>query len=220
MKALRPVLLMGVVASLALMGACTTSPDSGQPNQGAATVSCSYNQAGTPAKAADLPPTTGVAATGTYQVTMAMDAGDVTMTLDRSNAPCAVNSFASLVSQGYFDDTVCHRLAPDFVLQCGDPSASGYGGPGYRFADELTGNETYTYGVVAMANSGADSNGSQFFIVLGQDVGLPASYVVLGQVTTESMRVVQSIADQGVDPNDPAGTLPAEGGHIKTVTGA
>ncbi len=221
MKALRRVILVTALATLAgLAAGCTASPNTGRPATSGETVSCSYSASGSPAKPVELPNGTNVPATGQYQVTMAMDAGDVIMNFDRSNAPCAVNSFESLASQGYFDDTVCHRLEQDFVLQCGDPSASGFGGPGYRYDDELTGQETYTYGVVAMANSGADTNGSQFFIVLGETVNLSADYVILGTVESGSMPVIQSIADQGVDPSDPRGTLPAEGGHIKTVTGA
>jgi peptidyl-prolyl cis-trans isomerase B (cyclophilin B) len=153
---------------------------------------------------------------------MHMDAGDVVMTLDRDNAPCAVHSLESLVTQGYFDDTICHRLAPDFVLQCGDPTATGRGGPGYRFADELTGQENYRYATVAMANAGPDTNGSQFFIVIASDAHLPPSYTVLGTVDANSMKVVDAIAAQGIDPNDPnasvQGGLPSEGGHIASMT--
>jgi peptidyl-prolyl cis-trans isomerase B (cyclophilin B) len=147
-----------------------------------------------------------------------MDAGDVTLVMDRTNAPCAINSFESLVEQGYFDDTSCHRLAPGFVLQCGDPTATSRGGPGYSYADELTGKETYLYGTLAMANAGPNTNGSQFFIVIADDAGLPPSYTVLGSVDTDGMQVVEAIAAQGgVDPSNPQGSAPKEGGHIKSV---
>jgi len=152
---------------------------------------------------------------------MSMTAGDVVMTFDRANAPCAVNSFASLVAQSYFDNTDCHRLALNFVLQCGDPSGTGRGGPGYSFADELTGNETYPRGTVAMANAGPNTNGSQFFIVLA-DAKLPASYDVLGTVSADSMQVVDAIAAKGLDPNAPISNgndgKPLWGAHIDTVT--
>jgi len=147
-----------------------------------------------------------------------MDAGDVTMTLDRAGAPCAVNSLVSLASQQYFDNTSCHRLVPDFVLQCGDPTGTGRGGPGYTFKDELSGSETYPYATVAMANAGPNTNGSQFFIVIGHTVQLPPKYDVLGAADAASMTVVESIAAQGVDPTDPAGIRPAEGAHIITAT--
>ena len=131
-----------------------------------------------------------------------MDAGDVVMNLDRSKTPCAVNSFTALVTQHFFDNTSCHRLVPNFVLQCGDPTGTGTGGPGYTFNDELTGQETYPVGTVAMANSGPNTNGSQFFIVIGsQAATLGPNYDVLGTVTPDSMAVVQSIAQQGVVGN-------------------
>jgi len=182
------------------------------------TVSCVYTAHGTPSKPVQPPSGQNVPSTGTLTVTMHMDAGDVVMSFDRSGAPCAVHSFESLAAQKFFDDTSCHRLVPGFVLQCGDPTGTSTGGPGYEFADELSGHETYTYGTVAMANAGPNTNGSQFFIVLGQNVGLPPSYTVLGTVDTASMAVIESIAAAGVDPSDPAGIKPAEGGHIQSVT--
>lgn len=114
-------------------------------------------------------------------MTLLMEEGEVTITLDRSAAPCTVNSFLALAEQGYFDDTTCHRLVDTgiFVLQCGDPTATGMGGPGYVFDDELTGDETYPPGTVAMANAGPDTNGSQFFMVWAE-TELPASYTVFG----------------------------------------
>jgi peptidyl-prolyl cis-trans isomerase B (cyclophilin B) len=149
---------------------------------------------------------------------MHMDAGDVTLTMDRSKAPCTVNSFESLADQGYFDDTSCHRLAPDFVLQCGDPTATGRGGPGYRYADELTGTETYPYGTLAMANAGPNTNGSQFFIIIADGVRLAPSYTVFGSVDAAGMQVIEAIAAQGgVDPSNAQGSAPKEGGHIKAV---
>ena len=194
-----------VMAVLAGCGGAPTTPGSSSP--AVPTVSCVYTPAGSAAKPVSLPPGTAPA-TGTLTVTLRMDAGDVTMTLDRAGAPCAVHSFESLAAQHYFDDTSCHRLEPGFVLQCGDPTGTSRGGPGYRYADELSGKETYTYGVVAMANAGPDTNGSQFFIVLGKDVGLPPQYDVLGSVSTAGMTVVESIVAQGL----------AQGGaHIATV---
>jgi peptidyl-prolyl cis-trans isomerase B (cyclophilin B) len=149
-----------------------------------------------------------------------MSGGDVTMTFDRSPAPCAVGSFEFLASQGYFDATTCHRFVDGFVLQCGDPLAQGFGGPGYRFDDELSGTETYPYGTVAMANSGPNSNGSQFFIVIGQSVNLPPDYVVLGTVDPASMATIETniVAHGGVDPTDPNGSAPRQGGDIISVT--
>jgi len=191
----------------------------GSGNNGNSSIAtCQYNAFGTAARPVDTPPTENVSRVGTAKVTMTMDAGVVTMDFDRSSAPCAVNSFESLAKQKYYDDTSCHRLSLGFVLQCGDPTGNGTGGPGYQYKDELSGNETYPYGTVAMANAGPDTNGSQFFIVLGDNAGLGPSYVVLGHVEPDSMKVIESIAAQGVDPNDPSGIKSLEGAHIQTIT--
>ncbi|MET0295928.1 MAG: peptidylprolyl isomerase, partial [Microbacterium sp.] len=114
--------------------------------------------------------------------------------------PCTVESFVSLAQQQYFSNTECHRLTTSgiFVLQCGDPTGTGRGGPGYRFDDELDGGETYPAGTVAMANAGPGTNGSQFFLVY-EDTPLPPSYTVFGQLSSEGLEVVQTIAADGVE---------------------
>ncbi|MDR0283859.1 MAG: peptidylprolyl isomerase [Propionibacteriaceae bacterium] len=184
-----------------------TGPGSTPPGAAAtgaatgATVACDYPSDGKAAKAVDKPSTEDVPATGTAKITLQMAAGDLVLDLDRAGAPCAVNSFESLVKQGFYDDTTCHRLVPDFVLQCGDPTGTSSGGPGYRYADELSGQEKYSYGVVAMANAGPDTNGSQFFIVIGANAAsLPPSYDVLGTVETGSLTVLGQIAAIGENP--------------------
>jgi peptidyl-prolyl cis-trans isomerase B (cyclophilin B) len=110
-----------------------------------------------------------------------------------------VHSVLSLAEQGYFDDTSCHRLTTQgiFVLQCGDPTATGSGGPGYSFADELTGQETYPAGTIAMANAGPDTNGSQFFLVY-EDTELAPSYTTFGTLDDAGLDVVREVADAGV----------------------
>ncbi len=162
-------------------------------------VTCDYPSKGQPAKPVDPPPTNDVAASGTLAVTLNMTEGPVVITMDRSATPCAVNSFESLVKQGYFTDTSCHRLVDQgiYILQCGDPTGTGRGGPGYRMLDELTGKEVYSAGVVAMANSGPDTSGSQFFIVWA-DSQLPPAYTVVGTIDETSLKVVTTIASRGV----------------------
>lgn len=175
----------------------TTSPigDTAQTSL----VNCAYQPYGEPARPVDPPPTTDVKASGTFTVTLHMTEGPVVIALDRSSAPCTVNSFETLVKQGFYDDTSCHRLVDQglYLLQCGDPTGTGSGGPGYRFDDELTGTEAYPAGAVAMANNGPNTNGSQFFIVWA-DSDIPPTSTVFGTVAGESLGVVTTIASRGV----------------------
>ncbi|MGA0081211.1 MAG: peptidylprolyl isomerase [Ilumatobacteraceae bacterium] len=119
-----------------------------------------------------------------YSAVVTTNKGEFTIALNSETAPLAVNSFVTLARYQYFDNTQCHRAIPEFVVQCGDPTATGSGGPGYSFADELPQEGEYVIGSIAMANSGPDTNGSQFFIITGeQGVTLPPSYTLFGQVT-------------------------------------
>ncbi len=164
---------------------------------------CTYTSSGTAAKEVSPPSNTSPLNSGTVDVTMVLNGKDVPMTLNRSTAPCGVNSFLSLASQGFYNDTNCHRLTHSDqlnILQCGDPTGQGNGGPGYTFVGETTGTETYPVGTVALANAGASSNGSQFFIVYGNTTIDPA-YTILGTVTGDGMSVIQDIASQGVQRN-------------------
>jgi peptidyl-prolyl cis-trans isomerase B (cyclophilin B) len=187
----------------------------------AGTTTCDYPAAGQAAKPAKPPATTGVPATGQVTYTLALTGGTVKITMDRAKAPCTVNSFASLADQGYFNDTSCHRLVDSgiFVLQCGDPSGTGGGGPGYSFADETTGKESYTSGAVAMANAGPDTNGSQFFLVWSDSTQLPPSYTVFGQMDKASRDVVAQMAGEGEDGSNGDGDgKPNNPSRISTVT--
>ena len=122
--------------------------------------------------------------TKTYTALISTNKGDLTVVLDPTKAPGTVNNFVNLARSKYFDDTVCHRAIPTFVVQCGDPTATGAGGPGYAIADELPAAGEYKLGSLAMANSGPNTNGSQFFIISGeQGMTLPPSYSLFGQVT-------------------------------------
>jgi peptidyl-prolyl cis-trans isomerase B (cyclophilin B) len=126
--------------------------------------------------------------------------GPMTLQLDRAAAPCAVESFVSLAQQRYFNNTPCHRLTSGTlnVLQCGDPTGTGRGGPGYEFRDELTGTEQYTRGVIAMANAGPNTNGSQFFIVYKNST-LGPNYTIFGKVTS-GLPVIDKVAAKGSTP--------------------
>ncbi len=129
-----------------------------------------------------------------YGATIRTSCGDITVELFAGESPATANNFAFLAREGFYDATVVHRVVPGFVVQMGDPTGTGTGGPGYRFADELAAarNRGYDRGTVAMANAGPDTNGSQFFICL-DDVGLPPQYAVFGEVT-DGMDVVDAIA--------------------------
>jgi cyclophilin family peptidyl-prolyl cis-trans isomerase len=124
-------------------------------------------------------------ASKTYTAVVTTNKGEFSIVLDQTKAPLAANNFITLARYKYFDNTQCHRAILDFVVQCGDPTATGSGGPGYSFADELPQAGEYKLGSIAMANSGPNTNGSQFFIITGdQGVTLPPSYTLFGQVTS------------------------------------
>jgi cyclophilin family peptidyl-prolyl cis-trans isomerase len=122
--------------------------------------------------------------TKTYTAVVTTNMGTYSAVLDAAKAPGTVNNFVSLARNKYFDGITCHRAIPGFMIQCGDPTATGNGGPGYEFADELPAAGEYKIGSLAMANSGPNTNGSQFFVISGdQGVSLPPSYTLFGQVT-------------------------------------
>jgi peptidyl-prolyl cis-trans isomerase B (cyclophilin B) len=144
-------------------------------------------------------PTSTAPKTGTPTVAITTNLGEIDMQLDPTKAPCTVNSFLHLAQTGFFNDTTCHRLLTGDagkVLQCGDPTGTGTGGPGYQFADENLAGATYKKGTVAMANSGPNTNGSQFFMVYG-DSSFPPSYTPFAQITA-GQDILEKIAKGGV----------------------
>jgi cyclophilin family peptidyl-prolyl cis-trans isomerase len=149
----------------------------------------------------------------TYTATMRTSQGDMTITLDPKRAPQTVNNFVVLSRYHFYDGVSCHRIIPGFVIQCGDPQGTGQGGPGYKFPDELPKPGQYKIGSLAMANSGPNTNGSQFFVITGQQgVQLPPQYSLFGQVTA-GMDTAQKIDALGA----PSGT-PKEKVTIVSVT--
>lgn len=126
------------------------------------------------------------------QVRISTEKGDIVFSLFPDTAPMAVSNFVSLTNDGFYNGLTFHRRVEGFVIQGGDPNGNGTGGPGYKFPDELKDSHSYTRGIVAMANSGPNTNGSQFFIML-QDTPLPKAYTIFGEVT-EGMDVVDAIA--------------------------
>jgi peptidyl-prolyl cis-trans isomerase B (cyclophilin B) len=138
----------------------------------------------------------------TYEVLVETSCGDFTITLDPEASPKTTASFVALVQDGFYDGTVFHRIVPGFVIQGGDPTATGGGGPGYSTVDKPAATTRYTKGVVAMAKTAAEAagtSGSQFFVVTAEDAGLPPDYAVIGTVT-DGLDVVERIGVLG-DPN-------------------
>jgi cyclophilin family peptidyl-prolyl cis-trans isomerase len=154
----------------------------------------------------------------TYTADLETTFGTVTVELFPDDAPKTVNNFVSLAREGFYDDTVFHRVVKGFVVQGGDPTGTGSGGPGYKFEDEKIARD-YEAGTVAMANAGPNTNGSQFFIVLEDLRGrLPKNYTIFGKVTN-GMDVVQRISDIPVRPS-PSGepSSPVENVGLTSVT--
>ena len=167
------------------------------------------------------PPRAGKVPTEPAQVSASLETnqGDIGLMLDNGKSPCTVNSFASLANQGFFKDTTCHRLTTSeslSVLQCGDPTAQGSGGPGYQFANEYPTNQyqpddpklqepvLYPRGTLAMANAGPGTNGSQFFLVY-KDSQLPPNYTVFGTIDETGLATLDKIAAAGTADGTPDG---------------
>jgi cyclophilin family peptidyl-prolyl cis-trans isomerase len=189
---------------------------------------CGYQplsgQAAQAAKDVGTPPVKPVK--GTYEMAMDTSLGKIVAKVDANKASCTVNSFKYLAGKKFFDNTKCHRLVTEGikVLQCGDPTGTGSGGPKYGFGNEnvpkaeKSGQATYKRGVIAMAHSSApNSNGSQFFIVYG-DSPLPADYTIFGEIT-QGLDIVDSVAKAGAAPADQTGnTAPKKKIEIKDLT--
>ncbi len=136
--------------------------------------------------------------TKTYFATLKTTSGYIKIELSTSQTPITVNNFVVLSKKEFYNDTIFHRVIKGFMIQGGDPRGDGTGGPGYQFADEKFTGE-YTRGTVAMANSGPNTNGSQFFI-MHEDYDLPKNYVIFGHVVA-GMEIVDEIASAEVQPS-------------------
>jgi peptidyl-prolyl cis-trans isomerase B (cyclophilin B) len=152
----------------------------------------------------------------TWTLTFDTSCGTFVVRLDTGSAPATSASLVSLAREGFFDDTIFHRIVPGFVIQGGDPTQSGGGGPGYSTVDVPAPGARYVKGVVAMAKTGTEAPGtagSQFFVVTGEDIGLPPEYAVVGEVT-EGLDVVELIGTLG----DPATEQPLQPIVVESVT--
>ncbi len=150
----------------------------------------------------DSPPEMEIDTDRSYSAEMETSLGSMTIHLDPVRAPRTVNSFVFLARQGFFDGVIFHRVINGFVVQGGDPTGTGRGGPGYRFDDELPQPGRYELGSLVMANAGPDTNGSQFFIITGPNgVGLPPQYSLFGKVV-RGFEVAEAMQQVPTGPGD------------------
>ena len=181
---------------------------------------CVYAPSGAAARKVGIPPVKPRYKGKSYLATIKTNRGTVVLALSNSKATCTVNSFLYLASQNYFNNTPCHRLVTSgiYVLQCGDPTGTGSGGPGYKFANENTAGAKYTQGTVAMANAGPGTNGSQFFLVYRNSTTLPANYTLFGKIVS-GLGIIQNVAKAGSDnANGQGDGHPKEKVTIQSVT--
>jgi cyclophilin family peptidyl-prolyl cis-trans isomerase len=168
-------------------------------------------------KSYSQPPELIVDKNSKYTAVLDTSKGQIVIQLFTDKTPITANNFIFLTQEGFYDDTIFHRIIKDFMIQGGDPTGTGTGGPGYQFADEsFTG--SYDRGMVAMANAGPNTNGSQFFIMHQASPNLPKNYVIFGQVI-EGLDTLDAIANVEVEAN-PAGELsqPIEPVILNSVT--
>ncbi|MGL6280165.1 MAG: peptidylprolyl isomerase [Gaiella sp.] len=202
-----------LVGALALGGCGTSDETAPAPTAGGCTAveaPTPRDDGGATAPSESLDPAT------TYTLVFTTSCGTFTVTLDQRSAPATTASLVSLARSGFYDDTVFHRIVPGFVIQGGDPSQSGSGGPGYSTVDPPPADARYAKGVVAMAKTSAEPAGtsrSQFFVVTAEDAGLRPDYAIVGRVT-DGLDVVESIDAQG----DGATELPLRPVVVESVT--
>ncbi len=150
----------------------------------------------------DSPPELGIDPTKRYTATLDTSLGEIVIALDAVKAPNTVNNFVFLAAHHYYDGVIFHRIIKGFMCQGGDPTGTGRGGPGYKFADELPKEREYQLGSVAMANAGPNTNGSQFFLISGQSgVQLPPQYSLFGQIV-KGLDVLEQMQGVETDPSD------------------
>jgi cyclophilin family peptidyl-prolyl cis-trans isomerase len=236
---IKPRLVAALAAGTLLMAACGSDDSSSESattespsTESATTESATTEGPSETASDAECPPVDGADSQtrqfdaappmclddgASYQAIVTTNQGEFTITLDPESAPVAANNFVFLARNQYFDNTVCHRIIPNFVVQCGDPTATGTGGPGYTIVDEPPAPGEYQIGSIAMAKTvEPDSAGSQFFIITGSDgAALPPEYALFGQVTDGLDTTVEAMAAAGSPDGVP--TAPIEIQSIRIV---
>jgi peptidyl-prolyl cis-trans isomerase B (cyclophilin B) len=209
-KSTKPAAAAKPLATPTATATPTVTPSASAPAVVEPATHCTYTPHPPASRKVGLPPATPDYK-ATYQATINTNRGAIVIDLLNSKATCTVNSFVFLSSKGFYNKTPCPRLVTSgiFVLQCGDPTGTGTGGPGYEFNDENLTGATYPADTLAMANSGPNTNGSQFFLVY-KNTPLPPSYTPFGTIVG-GLNVLQDIAKAGVKPP----LNPAGGGHPK-----
>jgi cyclophilin family peptidyl-prolyl cis-trans isomerase len=216
--AMRRLSLLGLIC---LLAGCGGGGGSGTSSQAQATTDANgcvvvTAPAGGPRKATK--PSAGLDAQKTYDVVIRTNCGSFTIRLDQKQSPGAAASIVALVKAGYFDHTVFHRIVPGFVIQGGDPTGTGTGGPGYTTVDKPPAKASYVHGAVAMAKTGAQAAGtagSQFFVVTADNAGLPPDYAIIGTVT-KGLDVVDRIGGLGTASEQPVETVEIEKATVTT----
>ena len=206
MKRLERLFLFVLLAAVMLLSACSSNPEINQKTEEGKIMEWSN------------PPQMTIDENKEYQATINTNFGDIVVQLFPKDAPIAVNNFVFLASQGFYDGVKFHRVVKGFVIQSGDPTGTGSGGPGYKFADEQI-TRDYVLGTLAMANAGPNTNGSQFFITLADLSGrLPKNYTIFGLVIS-GFDIVEKIGDVPL-AQSPGGELssPTVDVHINSVT--
>ena len=192
--------MRGALVTLALLLLATSCGGGGEASDTTATGECENVEQPAPRQPEALTaPTEALADGTTYSLTFETSCGTFVVELDNGFAPNTAASLVALGRKGYFDDTVFHRIVPGFVIQGGDPTQTGSGGPGYKTVDAPPSGSQYTKGTFAMAKTPtepAGTAGSQFFVVTGEDVQLPADYAIVGEVT-DGLDVVERIGGLG-----------------------
>jgi len=230
MKRLLTAILLSLFAILLVAGCASNEPAQETPPPAAEPAQPDNEPSKEPAappaptgaKKYDKAPDMQIDPNKQYTATIHTSMGDITIQLFAKDAPKAVNNFVFLAKDKFYDNLTFHRVVKNFMIQTGDPLGNGTGGPGYTFEDELNNGHKYVPGVVAMANAGANTNGSQFFIGSGDEVtGLEhyPNYTIFGQVT-KGLDVVQKIAGVQVKPNPVTkeNSMPATPVTIKSIT--
>ncbi len=224
--------LAALAATALLVASCGSDDSQSEPTTSDRGAPATDEVSGDPPSDADCPPIDGADSqtrefdaappmcleTGaSYEAIVTTNKGEFTIALDPETAPVAANNFVFLARNQYFDDTVCHRIIPDFVVQCGDPTATGTGGPGYTIVDEPPAAGQYQIGSIAMAKTAApDSAGSQFFIITGPNgAALPPEYALFGLVVDGLDSTVAAMAAAGTP--DGAPTEPIEIQSVRIV---